>query len=604
MVRTPPLAKKNVPYVSAMDVIRTFVHAILRYKWIFLVDVSAVIIAAVANVWTPLYYKKFFDLIISASDRAVAAPQLTHTVLMILTIGSIVWLAYRINNFAHNYFQTHAMARLKQDAFDYMMLHSYSFFANNFTGSLTQRVNRFAKAFERLTDRFVWTLIPITIQVVGIVIVLWFQSPKVSLIVTGFVVAFLVTNFVISQWKLKYDVLRSEIDSRATGYLSDTVTNSSTIQLFSAHAFESHGYKSVTNEQGRANLTSWNFSTIVDSIQAGILILAEAALLYTAGQLWVEGVITVGTIVLIQVYFIGLGAKLWDFTRIIRDVYEGFAEAKEMLEIMKTPHEIKDLPTATRILVLKGKIEYRDLVFNFNETRTVLDKINLTINAGEKVAIIGPSGAGKSTFVRLLLRFYDPTSGSIIIDEQDIKYVTQDSLRANISLVPQDPILFHRTLKENIRYGRREASDEDVLEAAKLAHCDEFVKDLPLGYDTYVGERGIKLSGGERQRVAIARAILKNAPILILDEATSSLDSESESYIQDALDVLMKGKTTIVIAHRLSTIRKMDRIIVIDQGKVLEEGSHDDLLKNENSLYKKLWELQAGGFLKEEENVD
>ena len=214
------------------------------------------------------------------------------------------------------------------------------------------------------------------------------------------------------------------------------------------------------------------------------------------------------------------------------------------------------------------------------------------------MALIGPSGAGKSTIVKLLTRAHDLSSGRILIDGQQINHVTQQSLRASISVVPQDPILFHRNLLENIRYGRRDASDSEVMEAARFAHCDEFIESLPLKYETLVGERGIKLSGGERQRIAIARAILKNAPILILDEATSSLDSHSESMIQDALDKLMEGKTTIVIAHRLSTIRKMDRIIVLENGKIIEEGTHEVLSKTDGSLYKKLWDLQAGGFLR------
>jgi ATP-binding cassette subfamily B protein len=248
------------------------------------------------------------------------------------------------------------------------------------------------------------------------------------------------------------------------------------------------------------------------------------------------------------------------------------------------------------------------LGFSFNNSHAALKNINLTIKAGEKVALIGPSGAGKTTFVRLLLRLYSPTKGKILIDGQNIAGATQESLRKNISMVPQDPILFHRTLIENIAYGMRGAAKKEVERAAELAHCTEFIKELPVGFNTFVGERGIKLSGGERQRVAIARAILKNAPILVLDEATSSLDSSSEMLIQDALNNLMHGRTTIVIAHRLSTIQKMDRIIVIDGGEIIEQGSHDELLANENSLYKKLWELQAGGFLKsefeEEEEVE
>ena len=291
---------------------------------------------------------------------------------------------------------------------------------------------------------------------------------------------------------------------------------------------------------------------------------------------------------------------MWGFTRLVRDMYQGYADAKEMVEIIKLPHEIKDAPGSKDLAVESGQIEFKDLTFSFNKTRKVLNDINLTIKPGEKVALVGPSGAGKTTFVRLLLRLYSATSGEILIDGQDISKITQESLRKNISMVPQDPILFHRTLAENIAYGKRGASKKEIENAANLAHCDEFIKDLPQGLDTFVGERGIKLSGGERQRVAIARAILKNAPILVLDEATSSLDSNSEMLIQDALNNLMQNKTVIVIAHRLSTIQKMDKIIVVDDGRIIEQGSHSELLKNEYSLYKKLWELQAGGFLKSE----
>jgi len=296
-------------------------------------------------------------------------------------------------------------------------------------------------------------------------------------------------------------------------------------------------------------------------------------------------------------YIIGLSGQLWSFARIIRDFYEGYADAKEMIEIMKLPYEIQDVAGAKNIVVDKGEIVFEDIHFSFNENREVLKGVNLKINAGQKVALVGPSGAGKTTFVRLILRFYDVISGAVKIDGQDIKNVTLESLRRNISIVPQDPLLFHRTIKENIRYGKLDATDAEIEEAARLAHCDEFIENLPQKYDTYVGERGIKLSGGERQRVAIARAILKNAPILILDEATSSLDSHSESLIQDALDNLMKGRTTVVIAHRLSTIKKMDRIIVLEKGNIKEDGSHDDLIAQEEGLYKALWNLQAGGFI-------
>jgi ATP-binding cassette subfamily B protein len=280
---------------------------------------------------------------------------------------------------------------------------------------------------------------------------------------------------------------------------------------------------------------------------------------------------SIGTFVLIQAYIIGLGQHLWDFGRIIRNVYESYADSEEMVRILNTPHEVKNRPNAKPLQVAKGIIKLKDVSFKFGDGREVLRSVSLKVAGGEKIALVGPSGSGKSTLVRLIVRFHNLKNGLIEIDGQDIQKVTLDSLRESISAVPQDPVLFHRSLLENIRYGRRDASDNEVIEAAKLAHCDEFIESLRLKYDTLVGERGIKLSGGERQRIAIARAILKNAPILILDEATSSLDSHSELLIQDALDKLMKGKTTIVIAHRLSTIRKMDRIIVLNKGQITED---------------------------------
>jgi ATP-binding cassette subfamily B protein len=299
---------------------------------------------------------------------------------------------------------------------------------------------------------------------------------------------------------------------------------------------------------------------------------------------------------LLQVYFVRLVDGLWSFGGIVRAYYESFADAYEMAVILNMPYEIIDNPSQ----VAKntgGEVVFKDVTYVYkNNDSKVLDNFSLTIPAGQKIAIVGSSGAGKTTFVRLLMRLFNLTAGQILIDGVDINNISQENLREKISFVPQDPVLFHRTLMENIRYGKRDATDEEVLAAAELAHCDEFIDLLPLGYETYVGERGVKLSGGERQRVAIARAILKNAPILVLDEATSSLDSHSEHLIQDALVKLIEGKTTIVIAHRLSTIRQMDRIIVLDKGKIIEDGIHDELIAKEGGLYKKLWDRQAGGF--------
>ena len=278
-------------------------------------------------------------------------------------------------------------------------------------------------------------------------------------------------------------------------------------------------------------------------------------------------------------------------------MYERLAEAEEMTLVLNLPHQIIDTPNAKRLKVKDGKIKFDKVSFKYDDGEEIIKNIDFEIKPGQTVALVGLSGSGKSTLTKLLLRLYDVTSGKILIDNQDISKVNQESLRKNVSLVPQEPILFHRNLMENIRYGRFEASDEEVKKAAKLAYCDEFVSKLKDGYHSMVGDRGIKLSGGERQRVAIARAILKNSPILVLDEATSSLDSESEKYIQKSLTNLMKNKTVLIIAHRLSTIRKVDRIIVISDKKIVEDGTHNQLIKLKNGVYRKLWQIQVGGFI-------
>jgi ATP-binding cassette subfamily B protein len=320
-------------------------------------------------------------------------------------------------------------------------------------------------------------------------------------------------------------------------------------------------------------------------------------LLYGAVHYWHEGLLTIGDFILIQSYLLTTINQLNGINYQIRNFYDALTDAGEMVAIMKTEHEIKDVENAPELAVSAGTILFDDVNFGFQKVeKGVLTNFNLLIPGSQKVALVGPSGAGKSTITKLLLRFFDVKSGSIQIDGQNIAKVTQASLRNAIAFVPQEPILFHRSLLDNIRYGRRDASEEEVIAAAKEAHCHEFISRLPEGYQTFVGERGIKLSGGERQRVAIARAILKNAPILVLDEATSSLDSESEALIQDALQTLMQGKTVIVIAHRLSTIMKMDRIIVLENGVIVADGTHLELVR-QPGLYQKLWSIQAGGFI-------
>ena len=590
------------PDVGLKDVIKAFWNGIRPKKWLLFLLLLCIIIGNVITIITPLFYKNFFDIVAGGGDKTFLASKLLTIIFWILFFNIFYWIFLRVATLANNYYEPMVMANLKQQSYDHLMLHSYSFFVNNFAGSLVQKVNRFARAFERITDDLVWNLLPLAVRVISIIIVLFFINIWIDLILTVWIIIFLTFNITFSRWKLKYDIKAAEIDSIATGYLADTIANQNNVQLFNGYRFESKGYKKVTDEQARTTRFAWNMDAIIEGGQAFLSFIIEFLLFFYAIKYWNQGLITIGVFVLLQAYVLNIINQLWGFTRLVRDLYQGYADSKEMVEINLLSHEIKDAPNAKELVVKNAEVEFKGLSFNFNDTRKVLENINLTIKPGEKIALIGPSGAGKTTFVRLLLRLYSATTGKILIDGQDIAEASQESLRKNISMVPQDPILFHRTLAENIAYGYRGASMEQIQNAATLAHCDEFIKDMPLGFETYVGERGIKLSGGERQRVAIARAILKNAPLLVLDEATSSLDSNSEMLIQDALENLMKDKTTIVIAHRLSTIQKMDRIVVIDDGKIIEQGSHQELLENENSLYKKLWELQAGGFLKSEDD--
>ena len=588
------------PNVKIIDISKAFWRGVKPYKWLLFFVLFCVVSTNIVAIITPIFYKQFFDVIVSVSDKIIIAQKLLYIITYIAILNGVLWVLYRAHSFSNSKFQAAVIAKLKQQAYDYLMKHSYGFFSNNFTGSLVQKVNRFGKSFERLADRVLWDLLSLVIRAISIIIIVFFINKLIASVIFIWSVVFVVFNVSFSIWKMKYDIAVATIDSKVTGYLADTITNQNTIHLFNGIKFESKKYKDMTDEQARVTRFNWNLLNLIEAGQSFLGFTIEFLLFYFTIKYWQQGLVTIGFFVLLQVYILYLIDQLWSFTRITRDIYQAYADAKEMVEIMLLPHEIKDVPSAVDLKVGKGVIEFKGVGFNFNETRKVLSDINLVINPGEKVALIGPSGAGKTTFVRLLLRLYELTEGEILIDGQNTAKVTQESLRKNISMVPQDPVLFHRTLAENIGYGKCDASKKEIKKAAKLAHCDEFIKDLPYGLETYVGERGIKLSGGERQRVAIARAILKNAPILILDEATSSLDSHSELLIQDALQNLMAGKTTIVIAHRLSTIQKMDRIIVVDDGKIIEEGSHKELLGKEGSLYKKLWNLQAGGFLADE----
>lgn len=582
--------------LQTKQTVRIYWNEIRRYKLLVFAMVFSLGVATTIEVIIPIYYRRFFNLLSGTIVTENVGRELLFVLFFILGLNIVAWAFFRVTTFGNDYFQPRVMTDLLQHAYEYLQGHSYGFFSNRFVGALVRKVTRLSRAFEVFADRVYWNLFPLSIRITGAIVVLYLVHHTIAYILLAWTAVFIVLNYFFSLWKLPYDTKRAAKDTETTATLADAVTNQVNVQLFTGQRFEARRFENVTDELRRLRTWTWNLGSVIEAVQAVLFIGVEFLLMYLAIQFWQEGRLTIGDFVLIQSYLLALIGRLWDVGKHIRDIYESFADAEEMTTILVTPHEIRDAAIAKALLVPKGKIEFRDVCFSFHKTRRVLHHIQLVIRPKEKVAFIGPSGAGKSTMVKLLFRFYDLDQGKIFIDDQKINYVTQNSLRSQLSLVPQEPILFHRTIMENIRYGRRDATDEEVVEASRLAHCHEFIQSFPDQYNTFVGERGIKLSGGERQRIAIARAMLKNAPILVLDEATSSLDSYSETLIQDALKHLMKKKTVIVIAHRLSTIRQMDRIIVFEHGRLVSEGSHEILLKK-NPLYKKLWTLQAGGFL-------
>lgn len=563
-----------------------------------IIMMSAMFLASVITVVTPLYYKDFINKLASSplNSESVSSLLWVFAIIAGLKLGSQA--LRRTNTFIANYFESKVIDELNNYCFAEMHNRSFNFFNNNFVGSLTKKVKWFVGAFESITDRLIWNIMPLLVNIVVIIYVLFGVSRYMAIGLIIWLAVFLGVNWVFTKYKMKYDLVRSNLETKSTGILADTITNNSNVKLLNGYNGEIDSYAKINEELRHARRWCWDLGTIFDTIQGLLALILEVGIMVYAIVLWQRGQFTLGDFALIQAYLMTIMDKIWDFGSVIRWTYQNLADAEEMTEVLETPPEILDAPKAKALAVTRGMIEFRHVGFNYHKTRSILKDFDLLIPAKQRLAIIGPSGAGKTTAVKLLFRMHDLTKGKIMIDGQDIGRVTQESLWSNVSLVPQDPLLFHRTLRENIKYGKPDATDEEVISAAKVAHCHEFISRLADGYDTYVGERGIKLSGGERQRVAIARALLQNAPILVLDEATSSLDSESEMLIQDAIDKLMAEKTVIVIAHRLSTIRKMDRIIAVADGRIIEDGTHEVLLKKKAGIYSKLWQLQAGGFIK------
>jgi ATP-binding cassette subfamily B protein len=585
---------------QAWPVIREYFKATKRYPWLLTILVLGALIIEIAGVVSPLYLRQFIN-VLSGGDRTAAVVTVLLGILAVYAGVLLVgWLGQRIRMIFLMKIEAKVMRNLSNEAFANLLEHSYDFFVSNFAGTLTRRVNRYARSYEQVLDTMMFSFFSTAVFAVGAIFVLFQRNAILGSILLAWTVIFVFLQVMMARWKHPLRIARSAEDSKVTGLLSDAVSNQSTINFFASSKYERSLFAEAIDRWYSATMRSWNADAWIFAVQGFFALVVEVGLLVGAVLLWQRGLVSIGDFVLIQVYVLGLIDRIWNIGNSMRRLYDAFADAYEMVTILETPLGITDAPNASNLTITNKEVALNNVGFTFIEDQPILKDFSLTIAGGEKIALVGPSGAGKSTVTKLLLRLYDVSSGSITVDGQDIREVTQDSLHEAIAFVPQEPILFHRSLMDNIRYGRQSATDEEVMEAAKKAHCHDFIAKLPEGYNTHVGERGVKLSGGERQRVAIARAILKNAPILILDEATSSLDSESESLIQDALKVLMEGKTVIVIAHRLSTIMTMDRIVVIEDGTIAAEGTHSELLDQKGGLYHKLWSIQAGSFVADE----
>ena len=571
-------------------------HALAYWPMLLFCAVSVVTLI-VCDIVAPLVYKRFFDqLAIDPLHSAArgSLKQIYHTILLVALVSTISWIAWRSCFYAVIQFESRTMKDLTDYCFAYLQNHSQRFFTDNFAGALVKRAHRFAASFEIIADQLTLDIGQTILRIFFIVGVLFWRNTMLGSVFLAWTIAFVGFNFFFARWKLKFDLARAELDTKVTARLADTIANSINLKLFAAIDREVGQFENITDTHQRARSKAWMLGWYSEGVQGLSIRALEIIVLVIAVRYWLIGVLTLGDFVLLRSYLYQLTDNVRQMGQDIRRIYEAMADANEMTEILLAPHEVIDEEGALTLAVSKGGVEFRNVQFAYSaSSNLVLRDFSLRIGSGERVGIVGPSGGGKSTVLKLLVRLHDVKSGHILIDNQDIALVTQSSLNRGIAYVPQDPILFHRSLMENIRYSKSTATDEEVMQAAKLAHCHEFISGFPEGYETLVGERGVKLSGGERQRVAIARAILMNAPILVLDEATSSLDSESETYIQDSLASLVLGRTVIAVAHRLSTIRKMDRIVVMKEGHIVEEGSHDLLVQIENGLYQKLWSLQS-----------
>ncbi|ABS13007.1 ABC transporter ATP-binding protein [Brucella anthropi] len=555
--------------------------------------IIGMLLATAADVLTPLYSGRLVDALSLGGDSGWDAA--IHALIILLALGALALITRQLTFYVITDFTLKIMSDMAASSFRKLQRFSTDWHANAFAGSTVRKVSRAMWALDLLNDTLIVALLPSILMLVGSVVLLSWYWPLMGLLVAIGSVLFIVCTIVISLgFVAPAATLANSWDTRMGGALADAISCNAVVKAFGAESREDARLAKVVSKwRGRTRRT-WLIGTLNGFIQGANLLVMRGVVIAFALYLWSQGKATAGDITFVLTAFFMLQGYLRDVGMHIRNLQRSVNDMEELVDIEAQPYGIADKPGAPAIKIGNGEITFDHVTFHYGNHEAALYRdFSVKIEAGERVGLVGHSGSGKTTFVKLIQRLYDVSGGAIKIDGQNIAEVTQASLRSQIAIVQQEPILFHRTLAENIAYARPGATQAEIEEAARLASAHDFISRLPKGYATLVGERGVKLSGGERQRVAIARAFLADAPILILDEATSSLDSESEVLIQQAMERLMVGRTTLVIAHRLSTVRALDRLLVFDKGKILEEGDHDALIRKPGGIYRRLFERQA-----------